>query len=440
MTDFTLPELGENITKGDIVKISVSVGTVVKKDQTLIELETDKAVVEVPSSFDGTITEIIAKVGDVAKVGQVILKYSSGSAAAAAPAKAAAEKPTPAPKETVATSAPVKPTPEPKPVPQTKAEPIAKPATTKVADASTSKGNLNASPSVRRLAREIGVDLAKVSGTDHNGRISEEDVKQYARSLNAQSASQPEQSATGPIVELPDFSKWGAVTRKPMSSVRRTTAKHLSQAWFVPHVTQFDKADITDLEKLRKSFSKRAEASGGKLTMTVIVLKIVASALKVFPQFNASIDPKTDEIIFKNYYNIGVAVDTDRGLLVPVIRNVEKKNILELSVDLNKAAAAARDKKLTLDDMQGGTFTISNLGGLGGTYFTPIINIPEVAILGLSRGQIEPVYIDGKFEPRLMLPLSLSYDHRLIDGADAIRFLRWIAEALQQPFLMDLEG
>jgi pyruvate dehydrogenase E2 component (dihydrolipoamide acetyltransferase) len=215
----------------------------------------------------------------------------------------------------------------------------------------------------------------------------------------------------------------------------------MSQAWtYIPHVTNFDSVDITELEKLRKLYAKKAEAAGGKLTVTAIIIKVLASALQRFPKFNASIDVANNEIIFKKYYNIGIAVDTERGLVVPSIRDVEKKNIIELAVELNEIAVKARDRKLTLEEMQGSTFTITNLGGIGGTNFTPIVNLPEVAILGVSRGRMEPVYRDGNFEPRLMMPLALSYDHRLVDGADAARFLRWVAEALEQPFLLALEG
>ena len=240
---------------------------------------------------------------------------------------------------------------------------------------------------------------------------------------------------------LPDFSKWGEIERKSMSNIRRKTAEHLSYAWSsIPHVTQYDKADITELEVLRKKFAKQAEAAGGKLTVTVILLKIIAAALKKFPEFNASVDMSNKEIIYKSYVNIGIAVDTDRGLLVPVIRDVDKKNIIELAAELAELSEKARDKKLSLDEMQGGNFSISNLGGIGGTYFTPIINSPEVAILGVSRGSKEAVLIDNEFVPRLMLPLSLSYDHRIIDGADAARFIRWVSQALENPFLLSLEG
>jgi pyruvate dehydrogenase E2 component (dihydrolipoamide acetyltransferase) len=226
-----------------------------------------------------------------------------------------------------------------------------------------------------------------------------------------------------------------------MSNIRRKTAEHLSQAWAtIPQVTQFAKADIGELEELRKRFTKNAEAAGAKLTLTAILLKVVTSVLKSFPQFNASVDMAKEEIIYKKYYHIGVAVDTDRGLLVPVVHDVDRKNILELAVELQQIAEKARTKKLSLDDMQGGTFSISNLGGIGGSYFTPIVNAPEVAILGVARGQMEPVYVNGQFEPRLMLPLALSYDHRLVDGADGARFLKTLVEHLEQPFLTALQG
>ena len=244
-----------------------------------------------------------------------------------------------------------------------------------------------------------------------------------------------------PVVPLPDFSRWGQVERQPMRAVRRKTAEHLSAAWAaVPHVTQCDLADITALEEMRHKYAKQVEAAGGNLTVTAIAVKVVAAALKVFPQFNASIDFAAGEIILKKYINVGIAVDTDRGLLVPVIRNADQKNIVQLSVELAQLSEKARNRKIALEEMQGGCFSISNLGGIGGTYFTPIVNAPEVAILGISRARTDPVYRDGQFVPRLMLPLSLSYDHRLIDGADGIRFLRWVVEAFEQPFLLALQG
>jgi pyruvate dehydrogenase E2 component (dihydrolipoamide acetyltransferase) len=301
-----------------------------------------------------------------------------------------------------------------------------------------------AAPHVRRLARELGLDIYGVTGTGPGGRISEDDVKAHAKATLAtaiSAAQAPQAGARFAQPKLPDFTRWGKVERVSMRGVRRKTAEHLREAWnTIPHVTQHDRADITELEHLRAKFAPRAEEAGGKMTVTAIALKVCASALKVFPQFNASIDMEKEEIVYKQYINIGVATDTDRGLLVPVIRDVDKKNIVELAAELSQLSKKARDKKLTPEEMEGGTFTITNLGGIGGTAFTPIVNHPEVAILGLSRGRMEPEWIDGKFEPRLILPLSLSYDHRLIDGADAARFLRWIAEAFEQPFLLSVQG
>ena len=298
-----------------------------------------------------------------------------------------------------------------------------------------------AAPHVRRLAREIGVDIYEVKGSGAGGRISEDDVKAYAKSLLASSAAQAAPGARFTPSPLPDFSKFGKVERVSMRGVRRKTAQHLWEAWTtIPHVTQQDKADITELEQLRARFAPKAEEAGGKMTVTAIALKVVASALKVFPQFNASIDMAKEEIVYKQYINVGVAVDTDRGLLVPVIRDVDKKNIVELAAELTQISRKAKDKKITPAEMEGGTFTITNLGGIGGTGFSPIVNYPEVAILGLSRSSMEPIWMNGKFEPRQVLPLSLSYDHRLIDGADAARFLRWIAEAFEQPFLLSVQG
>jgi pyruvate dehydrogenase E2 component (dihydrolipoamide acetyltransferase) len=299
-------------------------------------------------------------------------------------------------------------------------------------------GVIPAAPNVRRLAREIGVDIHQVVGAGPGGRISMDDVKRHSREMRAVAPA----AGRTPAVSLPDFSRWGQVERRPMSNIRQATARQMAVAWSsIPHVTQFDKADITDLEQLRKRFSKKVEEAGGKLTITAILLKVVAGALKEFPHFNASIDMSGEEIIYKHYYHIGVAVDTDRGLLAPVIRDVDQKNIMELSVELGQIAEKARAKKLGLEDMQGGTFTITNLGGIGGTHFTPIVNAPEVAILGVARSSTEPVFkTDGSFEPRLMLPLALSYDHRLIDGADGARFIRWIVDYLEQPFLTALQG
>ena len=284
------------------------------------------------------------------------------------------------------------------------------------------------------------MSIDDIPGTGPDSRISEDDVKAYVKSMMMAPAGAPPGAAIA-AAPLPDFSRWGEVDRQPMKSVRRKTAQHLAHAWTtVPHVTQYDKADITELEQLRKKFEAEAEAAGGKLAMTAIAVKVIASALKVFPQFASSIDMAREELIYKKYVHIGVAVDTDRGLIVPVIRDADQKNILQLSVELARLAEKARNRKVTFEDMEGGVFTISNLGGIGGTAFSPIVNWPEVAILGVARGRMEPVYMHGLFQPRLMLPLSLSYDHRVIDGADAARFLRWVVQALEQPFLLPFEG
>jgi pyruvate dehydrogenase E2 component (dihydrolipoamide acetyltransferase) len=296
-----------------------------------------------------------------------------------------------------------------------------------------------AAPNVRRLAREIGVDITQVTGSGTEGRISIDDVKRHSREAVAQPTAKP--AAQAPAATLPDFSKWGEIETEAMSGIRRATAQHMHLAWStIPHVTQFDKADIGELEQLRQRFAKKVEEAGGKLTLTAILLKVVAAALKQFPKFNASIDLGREEIIYKKYYHIGIAVDTERGLLVPVIRDVDRKNIQELAIELGEVAEKARNRKLKPEDMQGGTFTLTNLGGIGGTNFTPIVNSPEVAILGVARSSMEPVYKDGQFEPRLMLPLGLSYDHRIIDGANGARFLRWIVKAIEEPFMLALQG
>ncbi len=440
ITDYKLPGLGENIKSGVAAKILVKPGDAIKKDQSILELETDKAVLEVPSSIDGVVKEVLIKPGNEVKVGQVILKIDTDGTAAPA-AK-------PAPAETKTKEEPkLKPADIPavkefaKPEPLSSAQ-VVMPTPKLEVPAPVSK-DVAAAPSVRRFAREIGIDITQVPSSGPGGRISMDDVKNYSKALNA-GGNRSAGSGAGlaiPTETLPDFSKWGAIDRQPMSMIRKKTAEHLSYAWAtIPHVTQFDKADITELEELRKRFSKKVEASGGKLTITSFLLKVIASALKTFPQFNASLDMAKNEIIYKKYFHVGVAVDTDRGLLVPVIRDVDKKSIRDLSVELAGIAERARNKKLTLEEMQGASFTITNLGGIGGTFFTPIVNAPEVAILGVSRSVMEPIFQDGKFVPRLMLPLSLSYDHRLVDGADGARFLRWVCDAIQQPFLMDLGG
>jgi pyruvate dehydrogenase E2 component (dihydrolipoamide acetyltransferase) len=442
-TEFKLPELGENIESGDLVRLMIKPGDTIAAGQPVMELETDKAVIEVPSATGGVVREIKVKEGQKVKVGEVVFTLDGD---AAAPVERA---PKHEPVEHIsgqqsarlafqlAMQAEGKTEEQALPPDQPQA---AAPVFTMPLQlgkvAGTNRDPAPAAPHVRRLAREIGVDIHSVLGSGPGGRISEDDVKLFAKNaLLAAAAAAQVPRGTFAEPDLPDFAKWGKTERVSMRGVRRKTAEHLRLAWnTIPHVTQQDRANITELEELRARFSPRAEEAGGKVTVTAIALKVCSAALKTFPQFNASIDMQ--------YVNIGVAVDTDRGLLVPVIRDVDKKNIVELAAEMTQLSKKARERKLTLEEMEGGTFTITNLGGIGGTGFSPIVNHPEVAILGLSRSRMEPEWVQDKdkFEPRLILPLSLSYDHRLIDGADAARFLRWIAEAFEQPFLLSVQG
>ncbi|KAA3610429.1 MAG: dihydrolipoyllysine-residue acetyltransferase [Calditrichaeota bacterium] len=427
--DFKIPNMGDNVDSGTVTSILVNIGDAVEVDQGLVELETDKAVIEVPSDAKGVIKEILIKDGVNVAVGQKIMVIDAVGASEkmAEPATAPA-----APKqEAVETKSTVK---------EETRELVHDPISSKVFDAPKNK-IAPASPSVRRFAREIGLDIHEVPGTGPGGRISVEDVKSFSKLRHQQKGAGQTVGSPVQAIALPDFSKYGETEKEGLNKLRQTSAKNLTYAWSsIPHVSQFDKADITNLEKLRKTNGKKAEARGGKLTMTAILVKVIEAALRKFPAFNASIDMANNEIIYKKYFNIGIAVDTERGLLVPVIKDVEKKNIIDIAVEMTEISQKAHDKKLGLDEMQGGNFTISNLGGIGGTGFTPIVNSPEVAILGVSRAEMQPKYIDGNFEPRLVMPLVLSYDHRVIDGAAAARFLRWVCEVLEEPFNVLLEG
>jgi pyruvate dehydrogenase E2 component (dihydrolipoamide acetyltransferase) len=439
-TEIKLPDLGENIDSGTIVNILVAVGDSIVEEQGIVEIETDKAVIEMPSPAAGTVVSINVADGDVVAVGGVVITLESDT-------EATDTDPSPAP-EVKASAEPE--SPDPPPAPEETTAPPQNTDPKPVAEAPKSAVNVPAAPSVRRLAREIGVDISVVSGSGAGGRISDEDVKAHAKAASTDSAPSISDDAdeTTPVAAssvatqgkaLPDFTKWGEIEREKMSRLRVAVGENMAHAWrTIPHVTQDDHADITVLDQWRKENSAAVESEGGKLTVTAIALKIVAAALRKFPKFNASIDTATQEVVYKKYTNIGVAVDTDRGLVVPVIRDVDSKSLIELSVELTKTASKARDGKLSLDEMQGGTFTITNIGGLGTTQFTPIVNWPQVAILGMSRGGMQPVWnkADKKFEPRFMLPLSISYDHRIIDGADAARFLRWIAVGFEKPLLM----
>ena len=467
MVEFKVPELGENVAGGDVMRVMVNPGDTIAQNQPVLELETDKATIEVPSTVAGTVKEVRVKKGDKVQVGAVVLTVDENGASAS-------QKTAPEPKKPPETkpeaskelrdhkvlSMPSR-APQPpddargKPLDDARGKPVdddrAKEAPAAAApqppppqrpvEPAEPRAVVPASPAVRRLAREIGIQVRDVQGSGPGGRISQEDVKEHARRLLSNVGTAAPMAPPRTTRSLPDFEKWGPVERQPWSNIRRATSEHLSYAWnAIPHVTQCDKADITSLDALRRQYKDQVAKAGGNLTVTAMLVRVLATAVKHFPQFNASIDTDRGELIFKKYVNVGVAVDTDRGLLVPVIRNADQKNITQISIEIQQAADKARDRKLTLEEMSGGGITISNLGGIGGTYFTPIVNWPEVAILGVSRGAMEPVWKDDTFEPRLMLPLSLSYDHRVIDGADAMRFLRWIVEAIEQPFLLSLIG
>jgi|UniRef100_A0A7C3DI73 pyruvate dehydrogenase E2 component (dihydrolipoamide acetyltransferase) len=429
MAELKLPDLGDNVTSAVVVGVLIKEGDTIAAGQPVLELETDKAVMEAPASEGGTVSKVLVKPGDEVKSGQVIAVLGD----AASNAEKQEAKKEPERKEEKAA-----PTPAPATVPSA---PAAAPRPPVPPAPAGQRRLIPAAPSVRRLAREMGINLLEVVGSGPAYRISENDLKRFAAGeAPAVPAPQP---PSAPAPALPDFSKFGPVRREAMSGVRRATVRSMAQAWStIPMVTQFDKADITEIEALRKRMAPRAEQRGAKVTMTAILLKIAAAALKQFPKFNASIDTAANEVIYKDYIHIGVAVDTPTGLLVPVVRDVDKKGVIALAKELGEIAAKARERKLTPEEMQGATFTISNLGGIGGTGFTPIVNWPEVAIMGVSRSSMEPVWNaeKGTFEPRNIMPFSLSYDHRLIDGADAARFCRFVAELLEDPFLLGFEG
>lgn len=420
--DVKLPNLGEGADSGTVVNVFVKEGDRIEKDQPLLELENEKAVATVPSTASGTISKIYVKNGDKISVGQRIIAVDeAGGSAAPAPAAKQEAKPTakrPAPQ-------PVAKAPEAEELPaHEEAEP-----------APQGNGEVAAAPSIRRLATELGIDLTKIRGSERGGRIVIGDVRAYIQKL-IRSAQAPKTggapTAEKPAAEKIDFSKWGEISKKPMSSLRKVIARRMVENWnAIPHVTQFDEADLTTILGLRKKYVAAYEKQGARLTVTSFVLKAVISALKKHPIFNSSIDEASEEIVLKEYYHIGIAVDTEAGLIVPVIRDVDKKNIVQISKDLEDLAAKSRDRKVSGDDLKGGTFTISNQGGIGGAYFTPIVNKPEVAILGLGKGTMKPVVRNDKIEPRMMLPIGLSYDHRVIDGGEAARFTVDLLQAIE---------
>ncbi len=418
--DVRLPRLGEGADSGTVSTIFVKEGDAVKTNQSILELESEKAVASIPTPVAGTISKIYVQDGDEIKVGTLIFSVAESEGASA---------PSPA---------------ERAPTPDAEVEaPIAEEAGSSASmsisfePAKTASGfPPPASPSLRKIAREIGLDLSRVRGSGNGGRILMSDVRMYMQRLQG-AAAQPKAGTqvSAPAKHAPvsiDFSKWGSVEKKKLTSLRKAIGNKMTESWTtIPHITQFDNVDVTDVLEMRKKYVKAYEKKGGHLTLTPFIMKAVIEMLKKHPIFNASLDEVTEEIVFKNYFNLGIAVDTEQGLIVPVIRDVDEKSLLQLSIELQDIAERTRQRKVSLEEMQGGTFTISNQGGIGGAHFTPIINKPELAILGVGRGSMQAVVREGKIVQRMIVPLALSYDHRLIDGGNAARFITDLVAALQ---------
>jgi pyruvate dehydrogenase E2 component (dihydrolipoamide acetyltransferase) len=469
--EFILPDLGEGIHEAEVLAIRIAEGDQVKEDQPILEVETDKAVVEIPCPVNGTIEKIHVKVGEVVKVGMVMITFGSSGSPAAAPKKeeAAAKQQeqgaSQSPSASVATSV----------MPNAPARDNGK---STIETKHNGTGPVPAAPATRRLARELGLDLRLIKGSGPSGRVSNEDVRSFAagslegtisgassqthpiegKASAAKAAVQSLSSKYGesgakaaPLnelggmaaapVDLPDFTKFGQVERVPLKGIRRKIAQNMTQSWtHIPHVTTFEEADVTQLEALRAKHENEVKQQGGRLTLTVFALKAIASGLKKYPQFNASLDEKTGELVFKHFYNIGVAVATDRGLIVPVIRNVDQKGVVELSKELADISEKTKAGKVELDRLQGGTFTLTNIGSIGGTNMVPMINHPEAAILGMARAAQKPVVRNGNIEIGLIMPLALSFDHRIADGAEAAYFMQHVVKRLQEPFTFLLEA
>lgn len=405
--NITVPDIG-GATDVDVIEVLVKVGDHVKVDAPLIAVESDKATMEVPSTDEGTVKEIKVKLGSKVSQGSVIVVLETAGAGAA--------------ETTVPVAAPAQEVP-----PQQKPAPVIEPVQTMIP--AGYNADVHAGPAVRKIAREFGVDLAQIQGSGPKQRIVIEDVQAFVKSRLAQV---PAATGSGlPQAPNVDFAKFGPIEVQALSRIKKLSGKNLHRNWLlIPHITQFGDADITDLEAFRAEQKAALEKQGIKLTPLVFIMKAVVAALKKFPQFNASLDASGENLMLKKYFHVGVAVDTPDGLVVPVIRDVDKKGLIELAKELSVVSEKARNKQLTSNDMQGGCFSISSLGGIGGTAFTPIVNLPEVAILGVSKASHKPVYQDGQFVPRLLLPLSLSYDHRVIDGADGARFVTYLSNTL----------
>jgi pyruvate dehydrogenase E2 component (dihydrolipoamide acetyltransferase) len=421
--DIRVPAIGDFV-KIPVIEVLVAEGDALEAEQSLITLESDKATMEVPAPSDGVLTSLTVKVGDELSEGDVIGTMTVGEAEAEA--ESAAEPEPEAPPQSA-------PKPDPKPAAAKAAEPAAGQAATPSKPYSDmgpgAGGLLPASPGVRKLAREMGIDLATIQGTGRNGRITDDDLHQQLKQrLSGGGGAALPGLAAAPQV---DFSQFGAVEHEPLSRIQKISGPALHRNWVsIPHVTQFDEADITDMEAFRQASKREAEHAGARLTPLVFMIKAVVASLKAFPRFNASLSADGATLIFKRYFHIGVAVDTPGGLVVPVVRDCDQKGLMALAVELAELSARARDGKLKADEMKGGCFTISSLGGIGGTQFTPIINAPELAILGVSKAELRPQWDGQAFQPRLMLPVALSYDHRVIDGAQAVRFTQHLCQQL----------
>jgi pyruvate dehydrogenase E2 component (dihydrolipoamide acetyltransferase) len=430
--DVRVPRLAEGVESATVANILVSAGDRIEKDQVILELETEKAVGPIPSPASGQVAKIHVKPGDEVNVGQPLITLTQEGAGEKTPPP---EKKAP---QAAAEPKAARQAPEPqRPAPAAEVQPG------EYKYESASGVPPPASPAVRKIARELGIDLARVKGTERGGRIDVEDLKSYIERLQQRSSTPPSVPEKAPATTPPsvDFSRWGGVTKKPLSSLRRTIGQRMVESWStIPHVTQFEEVDITNVTKLRKEYGPALAKKGKHLTLTPFVLKAVVAALKKYPAFNSSLDEATGEVVFKNYFHIGVAVDTEAGLIVPVLRDVDKKRLADLSQELNDLVERTRKRKVSLEELQGGSFTISNQGGIGGGHFTPIINKPEVAVLGIGRSTLKPVVKDGKIEARPMLPVCLSYDHRVMDGADAVRFMTDLVGMLENFPEQELKG
>jgi pyruvate dehydrogenase E2 component (dihydrolipoamide acetyltransferase) len=432
MFEFKLPDLGEGVHEGQVVNVLVKEGESIGEYQPMLEIETDKAAVEIPAPKGGVVARIHVEPGQVVKVGQVLITIDDGGAAK--PAGDGRSKQAAPPVE--------KPAP-PKPVPaqrgvEREVEPThaqAPALATAIAEpvARASEGPVAAAPAVRKLARELNVNIDVVPGSGPGGRILREDVERLAAGGHAPT-SRPEQALSVPAGELPDFSQYGPVRREAVSQIRKTIARQMTRAWLsVPRVTHCDTVDVTDLERNRKQFNAGLKAGEAKLTITAIVIKAIAAAVRDFPMVNASYDPAREEIIYKDYVHVGIAVDTPRGLVVPVLRDADRKTLPQIATELSGLGARAQALKLEIAELRGATITITNVGALGGTFLTPMVNYPEVAILGLGAARLQPVVYEGQIVARLILPLSLSFDHRIVDGADAARFTTTVIRSLENP-------